>query len=372
MAVIFGASGVTASLRGQPSTSIGLAAGGVSLIPAGTWAVALGIYSTLQEFDQISLCWRPCYGGPGDFKLIASDGNNYRLANLTGCVVGALLTNGGSGFAAGAPPTAAASGTSGAIFNCVLGPCLSTTVTIANAGTNYTYPPIVEIQAPPPGGIQATGHATLSSGTVASVVIDNQGAGYTAGVPTINFYNDPRELTPQSQNLTGASAVTTGVNAAATAALIATSSVCGIVVLDHGKPVSTVPTIAFTGGAGSGVAATSIMYWTVTSFTLGSAGSGYTGAVEISFIGGFPTTAASFVNPQTQSGLVPIRKAMVIPGPLVTGQLSTTGQNVIDGGIYSGTPLGIVYGAQAGTPLTPANVTPVLGGVTDTSYLFPV
>lgn len=369
MALVFGGSGVTSTLRGQPSNSISLAAGNTFLIPPGTWMVGLGSVSTLQEFDTISGAWRTCSAQLGDgVAWVDSDGNNYRIANLSGCVVGALLTNGGSGFTS-APVATASSGT--AVFSCVMGPCLSTTVTITNAGTNYTYPPIVQIQAPPPGGIQATGHATLSGSTVGSVVIDNQGAGYSAGAPTITLLNDPRELTPQGSNFTGVSAVTTGVNAAASAALIASGSVCGIVVLDHGKPLTSVPTIAFAGGGGSGAAATSIMFWTVTSFTLGSAGSGYTGAVEISFIGGFPTTAASFVNPQTQSGLVPIRKASIIPGPLVTGQLSTTGQSVIDGGIYSGTPLGIVYGAQAGTPLTPANASPVLGGITDTSYLFP-
>lgn len=371
MALVFGGSGVTQTLRGAPSNSISLGAGNVYLVPPGTWIAYLGSYSTLQQFDVISGCWRSCSAQLGDSGAwVDSDGNNYRVANLTGCVVGALLTNGGSGFNAGAPPTAAALA-GGAIFNCVLGPCVSTTVTITNAGTNYTYPPIIQIQAPPPGGIQATAHATLSGTTVGSIVIDNQGAGYTAGVPTISIFNDPRELTPQAQNQIGASSITTGVNAAATASLIATSSVCGITVLDHGTAQTSRPTISFSGGAGSGVAATAIMFWTVTSYTVGSAGSGYSGQLEVSFLNGFPTTAPSFVNPQTQSGLVPVRKASIVPGALVTGQLSTTGQSVIDGGIYNGIPLGIVYGAQAGTPLQPATVSANLGGVTDTSYLFP-
>ncbi len=370
MALIFGASGVTPTLRGQPSNSVTLAAGQASLVPPGTWGISLGNYTSLEQFDIISGAWRPCAAQLGDsIAWVDSDGNNWRLVNLTGCVVGALLTNGGSGYTS-APVCAASLGS--AVFSCVLGPAISTAVTVTNGGSGYTYPPVVAIQAPPPGGIQATGHSVLTAGAVSSIVIDNQGAGYSAGIPQISLLNDARELTPQGSNITGATTITAGSGATAALSTVGAGSVCAIVVLDHGTPRTAVPTLTFTGGAGSGAAATAIMFWTVLSFTVASAGSGYSGQLEVSFLGGFPTTAASFVNPQTQSGLVPIRKASILPGTLITGgQISTTGSTIIDGGIYSGTPASIVYGAQVGTPLQTATLTPNMGGITDTSYLMP-
>lgn len=370
MALVFGGSGVSSTLRGQPSNSITLEAGQCQLIPPGTWNVGLGQYSTLQEFDIITGAWRTCSAQVGDsMAWVDSDGNNWRVANLTGCVVGCLLTNGGSGYTS-APVCAAGSG--GAIFNVVLGPCLSTTVTVTNGGSGYTYPPLVQIAAPPPGGIQATGHSTLTSGAVSSITIDNQGAGYSAGIPAITLVNDPRELNPQASNLGATTTVTAGSGATAAGSLIGSGSVCGIVVLDHGKPLTSVPTLTFSGGGGTGAAAGAIMFWTVTSITLGSAGSGYTNNPEISFLGGFPTSAASFVNPQTQSGLVPLRKASIQVTTLSgNGQLSTTNANIIDGGIYSGLPVSIVYGQSTSSPVQSGVVIPTMGGVTDSSYLFP-
>src|SRR5262249_7536234 len=149
-----------------------------------------------------------------------SDGNNLRLANLTGCVVGVNLTTAGSSYTT-APTISVSAG--GAKFQAIVGGAVATSVTVTNAGTNYTYPPIVVFTAPGNPGIQATGHATLSGATVGSIVVDNQGAGYTSP-PTITLLNDPRE---------GLNGTTIGVNAAAVATLTGSGTVTGVLVLDH-------------------------------------------------------------------------------------------------------------------------------------------
>jgi hypothetical protein len=152
-----------------------LQAGQVQLLsPAGWYWVKTGLYTTLQQYDPITGIWRAI--GAGDNTavdhFIYSDGVNYRLANQTGALVGALLTNAGSGYTS-APTVTASAGNS--IWRAIVGGAVSTTVTITNGGSNYTYPPIVQFQAPPSFGVQATGYATLTNGVVTSVTVTKSG-----------------------------------------------------------------------------------------------------------------------------------------------------------------------------------------------------
>ena len=225
MPLFFGGQGVLPDLAGQVTNVVTLAAGQVWPIPSGWWETKPGIYTTLQEIDPITNIWRSIGAGNTDGVLqrIKSDGNNYRLSNQTGCAVGALLTTAGSGYTS-APLVTPSAGNS--IWKAIVGGAIATAITVTNGGVNYTYPPATLFSAPPPGGIQATGYATLTSGVVSGVTVTDQGAGYNAP-PTITFVNDPRE---------GANGVSVGYGAAAIATLTGAGTVTGVLCIDHGLP----------------------------------------------------------------------------------------------------------------------------------------
>jgi hypothetical protein len=356
---LFSGSGVTPSLKGVTTNVVTLQSGQVQLLyPAGWYWVKTGLYTSIQQYDPITGIWRAI--GAGDSNavdhFIYSDGVNYRLANQTGALVGALLTNAGSGYTS-APTVTASAGNS--IWRAIVGGAVSTTVTVTNGGTNYSYPPIVQFSAPPSGGVQATGYCTLTSGVVSSVTVTNQGAGY-ASAPTVVFVNDPRE---------GVNNVTTGYNAAATSTLTGAGTVTAVLCVDHGLGGQTsLPTLAFAGGGGSSAAATGIMCWTITAYAAGTAGTGLSGSIaRISAEDAFPTTAAAYTNPYVQSGLVKTRNAD-IKAPISSGGITATGQVVYDGGIYTSSPTPVVIATASVVTAAPV-VTFTLGGTTDTSYI---
>lgn len=358
--------GLPISLKQLVTNEITLEAGQTALIsPASDYYAALGKYTVLQQQDPITGLWRGIGGGFVDASVrkILSNGTNYRLANQTGCAVGALLTNKGSGYTS-APAVAASAGSS--VWQAFVGGAVNTSVTVTNGGAAYTYPPQVIFSAPPysaqGGGIQATGHCALTNGAVSSVTVDNQGAGYPSA-PTITFVNDPRELSP------AASTITAGYNAAATCTLTGANTITGLICLDHGTPLTAVPTLSFSGGGGSSAAATAIMCWSITAFTP-TAGTGFTGNSLLSGLDAFPTTAAAYTNPATQSGLVVTRLAQILM-PESGGAPTATGAVFYDGGIYTSTPTALVTTNGALITQT-ATFAFTMGGLTDTSYLCPM
>ena len=366
MALFYGGQGVSTNLK-TPSNVITLNGGECfNVAPAGWYEVKPGKYTVIQQRDPITGIWRTIGAGSTGASLerLYSDGQNYRLANQTGCAVGALVTNGGTGYTS-APTVAATAGSS--VWQAIVGGAVSATVTISNGGSNYAYPPIVLISAPPSPGIQATAHCTLTSGAVSSVTIDDQGAGYNTP-PIITFVNDPRE---------GLNGVTVGTNAAAVTALTGAQTVTGILCLDHGNPATysataALPTFTFSGGGGTGVAATIIMCLSITAYAVSTTttGSGYVAPVIVSAYGGFPATAAAYTNPFTNAGLVKGRNAFIVAS-ILTGAFTATGQVVNDGGIYPGFPT--MYVASANVPVAGAVaevfLNPTMGQQVDTSVV---
>ena len=356
---LFSGSGVLPSLKGVATNVITLNSGECQTIsPAGWYMVSTGLYTVVQQYDPITGIWRNIGNGDheGGVKYIYSDGVNYRLANQTGAVVGALLTNAGSGYTS-APTVTASAGSS--IWRAIVGGAVNTTVTVTNGGTNYTYPPVVQFAAPPAGGVQATGYATLTGSAVSSVTVTNQGAGY-ASAPTVVFINDPRE---------GVNGVTQGYSAAATATLTGAGTVTAVLCVDHGQGGQTaVPTLSFGGGGGASAAATAIMCWSITAYAAGTAGVGLAGSVaQISAEDAFPTTASAYTNPYTQSTLVRTRAAN-IKAPISSGGITATGQVIIDGGVYTSSPTPLVIPTASVVTTAPV-VTFTMGGQTDTTYL---
>lgn len=356
MPLYFGGTGVTPSLK-LGFNEVSLAPGQAWPIPAGWYFVKMGGYTALQTYDPILATWRPVGGGAqsgGAYDYIWSDGNNYRFANLTGCVVGALLTNAGTGYTS-APVVTASAG--GSIWRAVLGGLVSTSVTVTNGGTNYTYRPTVSFSAPPAGGIQATGFCTLSGGAVSTVTITNQGGGYTSP-PQISFINDPRE---------GLNNVAAGYNAAAVCTLTGANTIAGVVCIDPGTGgLTSVPTLSFAGGGGASAAATAIMCWSITAFTP-TAGTGFTGPSLLSGLDAFPTTAAAYTNPAIQSGWVKTRPASILM-PATAGAPTATGAVFYDGGIYTSTPTALITTNGALITQT-TTIAFTMGGQNDTSYI---
>ena len=359
----FGGVGNVLTLKGVPGNWYDLAPGQTQLLtPAGAYAVRTGLYTTVQQLDPISSIWRTVGGGvpAGGVELIMSDGVNYRIANQTGCAVGALLTTAGSSYTT-APTVTASAG--GSIWKAFVGGAVSTTVTISNAGTGYTYPPVVTFSSPAPGtGIQATGFATLSGGTVSAITVVDQGAGYTTA-PTITITPDPRE---------GVNGVAQGYNAAAVATLTGSGTITGVVCLDHGTALTSVPTLTFSSGS---AAATAIMCWSITAFAVGTAGAGLSGAnFQLSALDIPSTTAAAYLNPTTQYGtaaynlgLVRTRPANII-GTVTAGAITTTTPRYLDGGIYTTAPVAVVN-ANASVVTTAPVATVTMGGLNDRSYV---
>jgi hypothetical protein len=165
------------------TNEVTLQGGQVLVFPAGTYWVTPGPCTFLQYLDPVSNLWVVANQLAGAGRYVNSDGANWRLANLTGCPVGAIVTNSGTGYTS-APTVTPSSGSS--TWTAIVGGAVNTTVTVGTAGSGYTFPPNVWFSAPPNGGIQATGYATISGGAVTAVTVTNQGAGYTSA-PTITF-----------------------------------------------------------------------------------------------------------------------------------------------------------------------------------------
>lgn len=355
MARIFGGAGLPYDLRGQPSNVVTLQAGNAQLIPAGTWCVQpSGLrYINVQQLDPITNIWRSI-GALTGYTYLQSDGVNFRLANQTGCVVGAYLTNAGTGYTSA--PTVTVPAASGAALTAVVNTnahLVNTSPTIVNGGANYVYPPIVAFSAPPAGGVQATGYATLTSGAVSSITVRDQGAGYTSA-PTIFLVNDPRD--------------TKGANASATCTLTGAGTIGAILVTDFGNPVVAVPAITISGGGGASGAATAVLEYVISAYTVTSAGSGYAGNVLVTGLS-VPYTGSG-TNPTIQSNLVNWRQCW-IDASLWGGSssLTATGQTVYDGGLFPTVPKGYVSGWSNGSA---AQVSFTGSGVTDTVIVLPV
>lgn len=343
MVMPFGGPGVVPSSRGVPSSAFTLAPGEAYLIPAGSWSLDTGLYASVERFDPVTGIWRHAGDQGRGQAFVISDGVNQRVCNRTGCGAGALLTNAGSGYTSAPTVTASAGGSQ---WVAVMGALVNTTVTIATGGANYTYPPICIIGSPSYPGIQATATATISGGVVSAITVTNQGGGYIA-TPSISLFNDPRD--------------TTGGGATAVLSLTGSGTVNGVLCIDHGNSVTSLPTLAFSGGGGSSAAATAIWDFSLTGYTVGTGGAVVAAPVQV---WGLPTVtsgAAAYTNPQTQTGIVNMRQGS-ITGAVSAGALTATGLIVVDGGHYETVPLLMIL--QSGVATTFPIATAVVGGNT--------
>ncbi len=143
-------------------------------------------------------------------------------------------------------------------------------VTIADGGSGYTIQPLVEFSLPQlPGGIQATGLATMdANGAVIAVDVTNPGSGYTSA-PTVNIWDGAIGQLPNG------SQTTPGVSAT----VAATIGINQIDVTSGGQGYDSAPTVSILDGGtadlGASAVATVSVRGAVTSITVTAPGAGY-------------------------------------------------------------------------------------------------
>lgn len=331
--------GVATQIR---SSQLVLHSGQTFIPPSGQYLVTLGAYTTQQWYDAQTQTWKNAQTpAQSDLSFVSADGYNFRLANITGTMQGAYLTNGGSSYPNGIYPaatttssqtnyviaTVSAAGAQASLvgtlakLNVIVGGAISTTVTVTVAGSGFTHVPTLIFSNPPVGGVPAAGYVSaLSAGGIGTVVITNQGAGYTVA-PTITVVPSQFDASTVPPTLT--------------ATLTLSGSITALTMADNGSAYAAVPTIAFTQSAGSTGAATAVMCMSATGISAVSGGSANLTDNTAAFmvvsqpITGTKTSAP--VNPSIESGLFTPRVGY---GTITTSSGVASAMTVVDGGLH--------------------------------------
>jgi hypothetical protein len=266
----------------EGGSRVELASGGVFYPPPGEYIYNLDANTILQYFDGQAQTWQtltPASGG----GYLSADGYNFRFLNTAGIFTSTTISNAGStmtngigstinGVSATVPVSDTTGGVRGTVSTIVGGSVAAPTIT--QAGSGFLEPPLIVIDPPPPGGIQATATCALSAtGTVASVSMANVGGGYLASpnfwvIPQPALYQGgpaqgvaagaipapglvfPSNAVPGNQNTSATGVQLTSI------ALTGSGTLTGLVIDNPGGGyTSSSRTVTFTGGAG-GVAAT--------------------------------------------------------------------------------------------------------------------
>jgi hypothetical protein len=251
-----------------------LGGGGTWYPPAGEWLLQTAANIAVQWWDPIANTWRNTVSNSNTGDYFPTDGYNLRLVNMTGNILSAPITAAGSGgvngigFAAtGAAIAFSAPGAGGvqATGYVIVGGSVAAP-TITQAGSGFLVPPLVVIDAPPIGGIQATATALLTAGGgIASITMSNVGAGYAASpnfylIPQMAYYAGapsggvaaaagapppglvfPANAVPGNQNTSAVGAQLTSV------ALTGSGVVTGLVMINYGTVYTGTPTATITG-----------------------------------------------------------------------------------------------------------------------------
>jgi hypothetical protein len=205
---------------------------------------------------------------------VTGDGTGASFAAFLGLPIeSVILDDAGSGYSASFVVTFVGDG-SGADALAVVGFGLSS-IAVDAPGSGYLTPPTVVITG---DGTGATATAVLTGDTVTSIVVNTPGSGYTT-IPTISF--------------SGGS----GTGAAATATLLPTGPVLRIDLTNAGSGYTEAPTLDVSAGDGTGAAGTAVLDTSVPGVVgrieLLSAGVGYTTPPTIAITGGGGTGATA-------------------------------------------------------------------------------
>jgi hypothetical protein len=287
------------------SFPVALGAGGYFYVPPGQYLMSLGPVTALQWWDPIGYSWRGGLSTTDHAFQVSCDGYNYRLANVSGAVTATSGIVAGSGGTNGIGPTATGSTVSfaaGAGLTAkgyvIVGGALPALV-VAQPGAQFAVPPLLLIDAPPAGGIQATAIATITAGgALATATLVNVGAGYQTlpnvyvvpqfldypGAPAIPgvIPNPPTPVAPNfppgliaigpggggaayipqnfMQGLQGAFPFSSGALVNFGAGVLAGSgTLTGLVVTEGGSAYAAAPAISFGGTSLGAAAATAVL-----------------------------------------------------------------------------------------------------------------
>jgi len=390
---------------GQGNVPVGLAGGEQWYVPPGNYYINLGNVTLLQVFDGINDVWRNIGYPGGNVQVTSADGANYRLVNMSGCIAGVSITNAGSGATVngiGSAVNGVTIGFGAAPANGIAAQAYAITggklsgLTIAAGGSGFVFPPVLLIDPPPSGGIQATATCTISGGAINAVTLQNAGAGYSA-VPNVYIVPQyllppqagppvqaaapvniipPGNIAPLSGSLSSQPPFLPGVQWPAVTGgasitvngITGSGTLTGAVVTQYGVGYSntTVPAITFTGGGlAGGVAANPITSFSVISVS-GAGGAGIVpGTAVLSATAGSAGTfvATDFCNgvfaPRPGRGVsTSAAGAVTLTDPGFGIQLVASGANQP---LFSAT----------GTVTTQPTYTTTSGGVFDVSLLQP-
>ncbi len=344
------------------SNSISLAPGQAIQIPAGDWMVDLGKYSMLQyqdptnyaAIDQTTGCWRTIRSQRGTFP-VRSDGVNFRIINLTGCVVGAVVTGGGSAYVQATTTVTPSTGNSE--WQAIVGGRVAA-ITCSAVGANYGIAPIVTISAPTSPGVQATAVASISAGAINGFTIVNQGAGY-ASAPSVTITQHPMD--PYLGTTTALTA------AVAASSLTGSGTVSAIFCTNNGAAVASSMTLTIA-GAGTSATADPVFLGTITALTASTLGSGSYTAANVLTSGGVPGSN-TFTNPAIElQDFIPrqAQATFVVAGGAIGAA------TIVDGGLYLKAPT-VAIVPSGGVIVTNAPAaTATLGGANDTVIVQPL
>ena len=150
-------------------------------------------------------------------------------------------------------------------------------IAVTDGGTGYTLPPLLTIDAPPVGGVQATAKAVMG---ISSVQVTNGGQGYTSApivglTPTLGGAGAYAVLNPFAVDHINVTSGGSGYTQPPAVSIVGGggSGATGVAVLSGGQVVkvslvgpngggsgyTTPPTITFVGGGGIGATATAII-----------------------------------------------------------------------------------------------------------------
>jgi hypothetical protein len=270
---------------------ITLNSGASFYFPSGNYIVSTDANTVIEVWDPVETTWRT-WITTNNSESVYCDGYNFRARNISGSLNATSITGAGSGMVNGIGPLAtgvslSVSGgtqTTGnpvpSLYAIIGGSVASPTIT--RAGSGFTTPPLIVIDPPPTGGIQAAAVASLTAGGgIAAITMINAGAGYITSpnfwiIPQPSYYQggppggpnsglaaapivpgglvDPANAVPGNQN-------TDSVNGAklTPAALTGSGTLTGIGVINNGGGYqTTAPTITISGGSGSPTATMTI------------------------------------------------------------------------------------------------------------------
>lgn len=362
MPVLRGA-GLPTTLGPSTTNLESLAAGQTRLLPAGPLAVNLGFFSVIQVWDPVLNTWRITPRPAGGWTFLESDGVNQRIANLTGCCVGAIVTTAGTGYTSS---PIVSLGTTDAVFTPVIGGLVNTSQSVTAGGSGYTIPPRLVIPAPSTGvgAVAATGHTTLSGGVVNSIVIDNQGAGYVSA-PTCQFTTDPND--------TG----TAIVPATAQVLTITGANTIGAILCTNGGLVQTSNpgSLTISGGGGSSGAAYAVYCFAVTGYTVSGGGSFAAGTFITSSGGSLlnATAAPAHTNPAVELGIIYPRPTKLVPAlssAAIVASGTTAPLSVEDWGFgFQTIPNAVPVDGKGLATTAVTTLTFTVGGQTDTIWV---